>query len=343
MKEPLTLSFVCPAFEEAEGLPYFHKELGAVLAGLANAYAIEIIYVDDGSRDGTLQVIKQLADRDQRVRYISFTRNFGHQAALTAGLEFSRGDVAIMMDSDLQHPPDVIPALLEKWKEGHDIVLTVREEDPDLGWFKRVTSRAFYRLMAWISDTEIRLAAADFRLMSRRSLDSFLQLRETHRFLRGMVQWLGFPSTEVRFVPAPRKAGLSKYTLRRLLNLALDGVLSFSKVPLRLSMFAGLAAVLFGVVVAGYSGVRSIASPSGSGLGYTFLIASLYLMSGLILLSLSLIGEYIGRIYDEAKGRPLYIVQEQSPEGNRARVHSAPVTWAKTECRDEPSDNATAA
>jgi len=247
------------------------------------------------------------------------------------------------MDSDLQHPPDVIPALLEKWKEGHDIVLTVREEDPDLGWFKRVTSRAFYRLMAWISDTEIRLAAADFRLMSRRSLDSFLQLRETHRFLRGMVQWLGFPSTEVRFVPAPRKAGLSKYTLRRLLNLALDGVLSFSKVPLRLSMFAGLAAVLFGVVVAGYSGVRSIASPSGSGLGYTFLIASLYLMSGLILLSLSLIGEYIGRIYDEAKGRPLYIVQEQSPEGNRARVRSAPVTWAKTECRDEPSDNATAA
>src|SRR6516162_1039840 len=158
-----------------------------------------------------------------------------------------------------------------------------------------------------------------------------------------MVQWLGFPSTEVRFVPAPRKAGLSKYTLRRLLNLALDGVLSFSKVPLRLSMFAGLAAVLFGVVVAGYSGVRSIASPSGSGLGYTFLIASLYLMSGLILLSLSLIGEYIGRIYDEAKGRPLYIVQEQSPEGNRARVRSAPVTWAKTECRDEPSDNATAA
>ncbi len=203
------LSIVCPAFQEEEVLPLFHQELSRVLLTLADDYDIEVIYVDDGSRDRSLEVIKALAAQDPHVRYLSLSRNFGHQAALTAGLEHARGEVVITLDSDLQHPPALIPVLLEKWKEGSDIVLTIRQDDPHLGLVKRFTSRWFYRVMGLVSDTDIRLAAADYRLMSRKAVEALLQLRETHRFLRGMVQWLGFAVTEVPFQPAGRRAGVS--------------------------------------------------------------------------------------------------------------------------------------
>src|SRR5262249_23543218 len=215
------ISVVCPAYQEEDVLPLFHRELTAVLQQIENSYDIEILYVDDGSRDGTLRVIRQLASQDKRVCYLSFSRNFGHQAALTAGLEHARGEAVIMMDSDLQHPPVLLPELLAKLKEGVDVVLTIRQDDPELGLFKRWSSKWFYRLMSWLSDTEIRMSAADYRLMSRRALDSLLELRETHRFLRGLVSWLGFPTAEISFVPKNRQAGVSKYTMRRMANLAL--------------------------------------------------------------------------------------------------------------------------
>ncbi len=198
------VSVVSPVYEEEEALPHFHAALAEVLDGLADKYDIEIIYVDDGSRDGTLPLLRRLAREDARVRYYSFSRNFGHQAALTAGMERARGDAVVTLDSDLQHPPALIPVLLRRWKEGNDVVVTIRAEDPTLGLFKRVSSKLFYALMGRFSDVEIRPAAADFRLMSRRAVESLLRLRETHRFLRGMVQWIGFPSAEVHFEPAAR-------------------------------------------------------------------------------------------------------------------------------------------
>lgn len=308
------LSIVCPAFNEEEVLPHFHRELCAVLAALATDYEIEVIYVDDGSCDGTLAVLRELAAHDARVRYLSFSRNFGHQAALTAGLEIARGDAVVTMDSDLQHPPELLPALLEKWRAGFEVVLTIREEDRRLGLVKRFTSKCFYRVMRLLSDTDIRMAAADYRLMSRRAVEALLQLRETHRFLRGMVQWLGFRAAEVPFQPAERRAGASKYSLRRMLNLAGDGLLSFSRLPLRVATFLGLLSLSFGLLAALYLAGSWLLGREQAGAGWGVVLASLYVLGGCILCGLGLVGEYVGRIYEQVKGRPLYVLKERSPE-----------------------------
>ena len=318
MAEGPKLSIVCPAFEEEEVLPHFHRELCAVLARLDGAFAVEILYVDDGSGDHTLDVLRALAALDPRVRYLSFSRNFGHQAALTAGLEHARGDVVITMDSDLQHPPQLIPELLRHWRAGCDVVLTVRAEDPQLGVVKRLTSRLFYRAMRRLSDTEIRFAAADFRLLSRKAVAALLRLGETHRFLRGMVQWLGYPTAEVPYRPAPRRAGVTKYTLRRMVNFGLDAVLSFSRVPLRLILFTGLAAVAAGLVLGVVFAVLAAAGGLGMGAGWAAVLVALHLLGGCILVGLGVVGEYVGRIYEQVKGRPIYLLKESSDEAEAA-------------------------
>jgi dolichol-phosphate mannosyltransferase len=306
-----TLSIVCPAFEEAEVLPRFHAELAKVLSTLQPEYDIEIIYIDDGSRDGTLAVLHQLAAADPRVRYLSLSRNFGQQVALTAGLEHSRGDVVISMDSDLQHPPTLIPALLQKYHEGYDVVLTLRDEDPRLSVFKRLSSRVFYQLMRWVSETEIRAAVSDFRLLSRKAVDGLLQLQETHRFMRGLVNWVGFRTTLVSFAPACRGGGATKYTVRRMLALAFDGMLSFSKVPLRLSLFLGLAIILLGLGQGTWAILQALFS-SATALGLHLALTSLYLLGGCILCSVGIVGEYVGRIYEQVKGRPMYLLRDSS-------------------------------
>jgi glycosyltransferase involved in cell wall biosynthesis len=306
------LSIVCPAFEEEEVLPHFHAELCAALVPLEAEYQIEILYIDDGSRDGTLDFLRHLAAADPRIRYLSFSRNFGQQAALTAGMEHARGDVVITLDSDLQHPPNLIPALLDQWRKGHDIVLTFREDDPRLSYFKRVSSRAFNAVMHWLSDTPVSSAASDYRLLSRKAVDSLLRLPEKHRFLRGMVNWLGFPTTTVAFYPASRGAGMTKYTLRRMLALAIDAMLSFSKLPLRLSMILGILCVVFG---SGY-GLLLLGQTlfGGNTGGYQVVLSALLLVGGAILCCLGIVGEYVGRIYEQVKARPLYLLKEASPE-----------------------------
>jgi dolichol-phosphate mannosyltransferase len=308
------VSVVCPAFEEQEVLPRFHAELCETLAALGPGYAVEILYVDDGSRDGTLDYIRRLAATDFRVRYLSFSRNFGQQAALTAGMQYARGDVVITLDTDLQHPPAVIPQLLAKWSEGYDIVLTFREDDPRLGWFKRMTSRAFNKVMRWLSETEVRAAASDYRLLSRKAVDALLQLNETHRFLRGMVNWLGFRTASVPFFPALRGAGVTKYTLRRMSALAVDAMLSFSKLPLRLALGVGLLVALAGsgYAVAVLLGALLTAGPTQW--LYHLLLVTVLLLGGCILCGLGVVGEYVGRIYEQVKGRPLYLVEEVSPD-----------------------------
>jgi len=308
------LSIVCPAYEEQEGLPLFHRALCAVLDGLASEYELEILYVDDGSKDGTLGVLKELAAADARVRFLSLSRNFGHQAALTAGLDHATGDVVISMDADLQHPPELIPTLLDKWKQGHDVVLTIREEDKRLGLGKRFTSKLFYRVIRLLSETDIRPAGSDFRLLSRKALDAFKQMRERHRFLRGMVQWLGLPTAEVPFTPNARKAGQSKYTFRRMLRLASDGIVSFSLAPLRLATYVGVLAILFSVLFTGLLVVGSVWTPDSLAGGWKWVLISLHLLGGFILVALGIVGEYVGRIYEQVKERPIYVLKHNSYE-----------------------------
>jgi polyisoprenyl-phosphate glycosyltransferase len=315
------LSVVSPVYEEEEVLPHFHRALAGVLDGLAEEYDAEIILVDDGSRDGTLPLLRRLAHEDPRVRYHSFSRNFGHQAAITAGLERARGDVIVTLDSDLQHPPSLIPDLLRKWKEGHDVVVTLREDNPSTGVFKRFTSRVFFHLMRLLSEKEVRDAVSDYQLLSRKALDGLLRLHETHRYLRGMVNWLGFPTASITFRVAAREAGVSKFTFGRLSGFAVDALLSFSKIPLRLPFYLGSLFLLIGVVYGVYGlawAVLQMAwSPEHAATalepGWTAVLTTLHLIGGSILCSISLLGEYIGRIYEQVKGRPLYLLKESSP------------------------------
>ncbi len=313
MSLPL-LTIIGPAFREEEVLPLFHRELARVLATLDGQFRVEIIYIDDGSPDRTLLAMKALAAQDTRVRYLSLSRNFGKEAALLAGLEHARGDIIITLDTDLQHPPALIPTLIEKWREGFDVVLTTKEADKTLGIAKRLTAQVFYRLMGQVSKMGFENSIADYCLLSRKSVDGLLRLREGHRFMRGLVQWLGFTTAKVQFRPEVRPAGQTKYNLLRLAALASDGMFSFSRAPLHIATYLGLTAVLLGL---GYSAWllvamifgRSMASPSLS-----YLIIATHFIGGGVLLCLGILGEYVSRIFEQVKGRPVYLLKDQSPE-----------------------------
>lgn len=312
------LSVVCPAYQEEDVLPIFHHELSAVLAQFKGEFRVEVIYVDDGSSDRTLNVLRDLAATDPQVRYLSLSRNFGHQAALTAGLEHARGDVIVTMDSDLQHPPRLIPELLAKWREGFDIVLTIRADDERLPWTKRFSSKLFYAVMRHLSDTDIRDAASDFRLMSRKGVDALLQLKERHRLLRGMVQWLGFKTAEIPCRPDARRAGRTKYTLRRMLRLAGEGFFSFSLVPLRVSTWLGMATILVGLAHALWLMISLARGEAGLAAGSLYLLVWTQLLSGAVLVAVGVLGEYVGRIFEEVKDRPLYLVKEMTAHASAA-------------------------
>ncbi|MDD1651287.1 MAG: glycosyltransferase family 2 protein, partial [Methylococcaceae bacterium] len=236
--ETPTLSIVIPAFNEAEGLSHLYQHLGSSLSETAVSW--EVLFVDDGSKDKTWNEICRLCEADGRVRGLRLSRNFGHQSALLAGLAHARGDAVISMDADMQHPPELIPALVDAWQKGAKIVKTVRIDPEDLSWFKRVTSNGYYRLFSFLSGVEIKEGMADFRLMDRQVLDNLLQFKEEGLFLRGMVQWMGYPSVEIPFECGPRFAGTTKYSLRKMLRLAWHGVSSFSLVPLRVAIMTGL-------------------------------------------------------------------------------------------------------
>jgi dolichol-phosphate mannosyltransferase len=311
----LLLSVVCPAFEEEEVLACFHLALANALRTLHETFVIEIIYVDDGSRDRTFEVIRELAANDQRVRGISLSRNFGHQAALTAGLESARGDAVVMLDSDLQHPPTLIPRLIAQWQAGYDVVQTVRDDDGNSSWFKRLSSRVFYKVLRRLSELEVRPAAADFRLLSRRALDSLLRMNESHRYLRGMVQWLGFRVAEVSFRPDVRRAGVTKYTLRKMLRLAFDGLYSFSRAPLRLGVSVGLSMTALSLFA-----TLGLTLTKGGGFWIAAVLIAAHAMVGSLFAVLGAIGEYVSRTYDECKKRPLYVIQQEIPARTNQRL-----------------------
>jgi polyisoprenyl-phosphate glycosyltransferase len=303
---PRLISVVVPVYNEAEGLRAFHKELAAVLDRIA--IPAEIWFANDGSTDATARQIREIASRDPRVGAIELSRNFGHQMALTAALDQARGDVIICMDGDGQHPPALIPALLQRHADGYDLVLTRRRGQQ--GWFKRKTSEAFYRVMNTLSRTKIVPGAADFRLMTRQVVDALRQTREYHRFLRGLVQWVGFYWTIVEFDPPPRLAGTSKFTLAKMLRFAGDAVFSFSLVPLRLSIFLGAFLVLLAAAELSwtfyliFSGRVHELVP-----GWTSLIFSVLGIGGVQLITMGIIGQYVGMIFEQVKNRPLYVLR----------------------------------
>lgn len=304
------IDIVLPVYNEEEGIAAFHAALSAAIEPLAERYRFHIIYVLDRSRDSSFAVLRKIASLDDRVTVLHLSRRFGHQMSLVAGIDHSRGDAVIMMDSDQQHPPALIATLLEKFEEGYDVVHTIRQYDPGTSRLKRWTSDAFYYLQNAMSPVEMRPGAADFRLISRKVAAVFqTSIREQNQFLRGLFQWIGFSSATVPFVGAPRAAGATKYRLQRLLGFAVVGMLSFSKVPLRAASVIGLAisavSLFYGAaLVVYYFTVNYLPA------GYTSLIVVVLFMGGLQLTVLGIIGEYLGGIFDEVKGRPLYVVDE---------------------------------
>jgi glycosyltransferase involved in cell wall biosynthesis len=307
MSRPPELSVVVPCFNEQEVIIETHKRLSAVLCAAVRDY--ELVFVNDGSRDATLPLLHQLHLRDSRVRVVSLSRNFGHQLAVSAGLRHAHGQAVVIIDADLQDPPEVIPAMLDKWREGCDVVYGVRRSRAGESWFKLLTAKWFYRLLNGIADTRIPMDTGDFRLLSRRALDALLQMGETHRLLRGLSSWIGFRQYGLAYQRAARFAGATKYPLSKMLKLALDGVLSFSTAPLRLASFLGVATAFaggLGLLCAFF--LRAFAGVPLS--GWTLLLLAMLLLGGMQLIGLGILGEYVGRIYSEARRRPLYIVEQ---------------------------------
>jgi dolichol-phosphate mannosyltransferase len=305
------LSVVAPAFDEAGVLPSFIARLAAVLDTVGEEW--ELVLVDDGSRDGTWGAIEAAAQADWRIRGIRLSRNFGHQLALTAGLSVACGDGVITMDSDLQHPPEAIPALLAVAREGYDVVYAVRSADDAAGFWKRFSARLFYRLLNRLSALELPEGAADFRWMSRRVVDVLAAMPERHRFLRGLVRWAGYRQTFVEYRRGSREAGESKYSLRRMLLFAWDGMVSFSSFPLRVASILGVCVSFLGWLYLLY--VLAIRVFTDRAIpGWTSVTAAVLLLGGAQLVFLGILGQYVGRMYDDVKARPLFLIAEDTQE-----------------------------
>ncbi|MGH6981512.1 MAG: glycosyltransferase family 2 protein [Stellaceae bacterium] len=305
--EPCRLSVVVPCFNEAEVLLAFYERTASVLHdAVGDDY--EIVLVNDGSRDGTWEMIGELAERDPRVVGVNLSRNFGHQLALTAGLDYASGDLVLILDADLQDPPELLPRMMALIDEGADVVYGQRTERFGETRFKVAMTRGFYRLLGKIANVDIPLDAGDFRLMRRRVVDALNDMPEQQRFVRGMVAWLGFTQVPLPYQRPARHAGTSKYSLVRLIRLALDGITSFSVWPLRLALFAGVAfcLVALGLLIYALASWAFIASPPG----WTSTMVAITLVGGMQLICVGLLSEYLGRVYMEVKRRPHFIVRE---------------------------------
>jgi dolichol-phosphate mannosyltransferase len=304
-----TVDLVIPVYNEEEVIGIFHSKLAAAIQDIP--YKISVIYVDDGSQDGTTQQLSDIARADQRVKVLELSRNFGHQAALTAGLDQATGDYVISLDGDGQHPPEMIAEMLWLAETGYDVVLTQRNDDGSTSAFKRWTSAVFYDLINKIGSTKVIPGAADFRLLSRQVVQALQSMPEYHRFLRGMVAWVGYKSVILPYTPPPRMAGKSKYSFSKMLRLSLDAVFSFSLVPLYIGISLGVVMLILAFLEMLYvlsfwvTGNISNLAP-----GWSSLMFILLLVGGFLMISLGVIGVYIGYIFQEVKGRPVYLIRE---------------------------------
>ena len=305
------ISIVVPCFNEQEVFAESYKRLTDTLSQLdVQKYTYELIFVNDGSKDNTLQQIQAAVASDKHVKGINFARNFGHQIAITAGLDLCKGDAAVVIDADLQDPPHVILEMIEKWEQGFDVIYGKRRERAGESAFKLITAKYFYRFINKLSDVDIPLDTGDFRLMDRNALDQFLSMRETYRFVRGMVAWIGFNQTSVEYDRESRFAGTTKYPLKKMLRLASDAILSFSNTPLKIASFVGFIASIAAFIGIFYALYMRLFTENCVP-GWTLLMISVLMIGGLILIVLGIIGEYVGRIYGEIKRRPLYIIRDK--------------------------------
>jgi glycosyltransferase involved in cell wall biosynthesis len=317
----MLLSIVVPCYNEAAVLPEFHRRVVAVLEQCADT-SFEIVYTDDGSHDQTPNLLRQLQASDARVRVVTLSRNFGHQIALSAGLGHASGEAVVIIDADLQDPPEVIPEMIARWRDGYQVVYGLRAGRAGETVFKRWTAKGFYRLINKLSAIEIPLDVGDFRLLDRKVVDVLLAMPERDRFVRGMISWIGFRQVAVIYDRAPRVAGESKYPLVKMLRFAVDSVISFSFVPLRLAIWLG-----FGAIAASFAGIvyalviRFYTTTWVR--GWDSIFTAVLFLGGVQLITLGIVGEYVGRIYAEVKLRPLYVVSERLGFSDRAREESS--------------------
>ena len=303
------LSVVVPCFNEEAVIRETHRQLVSALEQVPEL-DLELVYVDDGSRDGTLDLLRGIQRTDSRVRVLVLSRNFGHQIAVTAGIQGTQGDAVVVIDADLQDPPDVILDMLNRWRRGADVAYGVRTQREGETAFKRWTAKAFYRILGRLTDTAIPLDTGDFRLMDRKVVNAFLAMPERDRFVRGMVAWAGFRQEPVPFQRAARAAGETKYPLKKMLRFAIDGILSFSMVPLRLATYIGFLASGLALLGIGYAFALRLLTDVWIA-GWTLLLIAILFLGGVQLVLIGIFGEYLGRIYGEVKRRPLYLVAER--------------------------------
>lgn len=317
------LSVVVPVFSEEKVIPEFYRRTADVLEVLKSRFDGEFIFVDDGSRDRSLALLEELSAKDARIRIISFSRNFGHQFAITAGLDHARGEVAVVIDGDLQDPPEVIPGMVRKWEEGYKVVFGVREKRKGESPLKLLSAKIFYRLIRFLSDTSMPLDAGDFRLLDRKVIDALGSIREENRYMRGLVSWTGFSQTGLRYRRDRRFAGQTKFTLKKMVRFAIDGILSFSDKPLKLTAYTGFlftaAAFILGLRII----INKIRFPETIVSGWASLIVAVLLVGGVQLISMGILGLYLGRQYREVKRRPLYVIAKtigfDGPGGGQAQ------------------------
>jgi len=302
------ISIIVPCYNEAGNIRILCRKLSEQMEKLDVDY--ELIFIDDGSIDGTFEIIESMHKNNPKLKSIGFSRNFGHQAAIIAGLNYCKGDCVIMMDADLQHPPELIPEMISKWENGYEIVNTIREDTNDESLFKRLTSKGFYKLINIISKTKIEAGSADFRLLDRKVIDSFKEIGEYSIFIRGMINWIGFNSIQIKYKPNERFSGTSKYSLRKMVSFALDGITSFSSAPLQISMVFGLFISLLSFLYMTYALYIKFFTNQALE-GWTSIIISILFIGGIQLISIGILGEYISKIFYEVKNRPRYLVSKK--------------------------------
>ena len=304
----LKYSLIVPVYNEEKTLPELYRRIKGVIEQLDGQ--TELILVNDGSRDRSLQIIRELHQNDARISYLSLARNFGHQIAVTAGLNFARGQVIVIMDADLQDPPELILEMIEKWRQGYQVVYAQRTQRRKESWFKRFTAYLFYRLLKRLADVDIPTDTGDFCLMDRQVVDVLNSMPERNRYIRGLRSWVGFQQTSVLFERDPRFAGEVKYTFSKSFALAINGLVSFSKVPLRLSTYVGLLSAVVAILMAVLVLYWRLVVPHSPLTNFTIILMAIFFLGAIQLVSIGILGEYIGRIYEEVKGRPLYTLGE---------------------------------
>lgn len=314
MNEEIQYSIIVPLFNEELVISETYRRLKHVMDSTKESY--EIIFVNDGSRDKTLEMAEVICEKDRNIKLISFSRNFGHQLAITAGMEYSRGNAVVVIDADLQDPPEVILEMIEKWKEGYEVVYGQRVARKGETFFKKVSAGTFYRILRLVTDVDIPVDTGDFRLIDRKVCEALSKLPERNRFVRGMVSWLGFKQVGVQFIRDERFAGETKYPLKKMIKFAANAITSFSYKPLRIATYVGSLISVFSFLYLFYVICEKIFTPQFTTPGWASLAAISLFFNGVILIILGIIGEYIGRIYDEAQGRPLYIISEMKGFNN---------------------------